>query len=331
MTAPTANSQRPSKAIRTAVNPEQSASSVTMLGSLTEAHAGQSIAPLQSLIRAGCCGVAQVDGLPASTLILRRALDYAAGNGITVHVRPLLRDLAAKGCLHDGALAARHGVDAQPASAETIAVATLIELARETGARVHIGRLSAAGSVDLIARAKHDGLAVTADVAAHQLLLDETALVDLHPRWHVQPPLRTAEDTAALRAGVLAGSIDAVCSDHQPHDLDAKTNPLPMTAAGGATLEHLWAATHTALGEASTPARLQQLLCEAPSQILQAESHCVSAGSPANCLLFAPDATQVCDEQLLNSQGQHSPLHGQTLSGHVRATWLAGQPHNAPR
>lgn len=299
---------------------------VSILGALTDAHAGNQIAPLQSLVNAGCSGVAQANGLPTSTLILKRAMDYAAGNGITVHVRPLLRDLAARGCLHDGAQAARHGVDAQAASAETIAVATLIELARETGARLHIGRLSAAGSVGLLAAAKADGLAITADVAAHQLLLDESALQNLHPRWHLQPPLRTAADAAALRAGVLAGTIDAVCSDHNPQDDDAKTNPLPMTAPGGATVEHLWSATHTALGGDSDPATLQRVLCQAPGDILHRTSAAVASGQPANCLLFNPELSTFCDEHTLQSRGCHTPLHGTTLRGGVRLAWLAGIP-----
>lgn len=302
---------------------------VAMLGALTDAHAGKQIAPLQALVKAGCCGVAQTDGLPASTLILKRAMDYAAGNDITVHVRPLLRDLAARGCLHDGAQAARHGVDAQASSAETIAVATLIELARETGARLHIGRLSAAGSLGLLTAAKADGLKITADVAAHQLLLDESALQDLHPRWHLQPPLRTAADAAALRGGVLDGTIDAVCSDHNPQDDDAKTNPLPMTAPGGATLEHLWSATHTALGDNSDPATLQRVLCGAPSDILCRDSTTIAPGQPANFVLFSPNSTAVCNERTLQSQGRNSPLHGTTLRGHVRAAWLAGTPQDA--
>lgn len=304
--------------------------SVAMLGALTEAHGGERIAPLHSLVQAGCSGVAQVNGLPGNALILKRAMDYAAGNNITVHVRPLLRELAARGCLHDGAMAARHGVDAQPMSAETIAVAALIELARETQATVHIGRLSAAGSIRLLAAAKADGIGVSADVAAHQLLLDETALAELHPRWHLQPPLRTQADAEALRAGVLDGTIDAVCSDHQPHDQDAKTNPLPMTAAGGATLEHLWPATHTALGEHSSPAHLQRVLHDAPGRILRAPTAELRVGGPANCVLFDPDSTSRCDERTLQSAGKHSPFHGLELRGKIVAAWLAGiARHNA--
>ena len=299
---------------------------VTMLGALTEAHAGERIAPLQSLVNAGCSGVGQADGLPGNLLIMRRAMDYAAGNGITVHVRPVLRGLAPRGCVHDGAQAARHGIDAQPASAETIAVATLIELARETGARVHIGRLSAGRSVPLIAAAKAEGITITADVAAHQLLLDESVLADLHPRWHLQPPLRTDADRLALLAGVMDGTIDAVCSDHQPHDDDAKTNPLPMTAAGGATLEQLWPATHTALGEASTPAHLSALLCEHPASVLGLDYPDIAVGTPANCLLFDPRPEADCNERLQRSQGTLSPLHGLSLRGQVSAVWLAGEP-----
>lgn len=305
--------------------------SVAMLGALTEGHAGERIAPLLSLINAGCSGVAQADGLPSNMLILRRALDYAAGNGITVHVRPLLRSLAPRGCLHDGALAARHGVDAQPTSAETIAVAALIELARETGAHVHIGRLSAGRSVPLLAAAKAEGITVTADVAAHQLLLDESVLADLHPRWHLQPPLRTPADAAALRQGVTDGTIDAVCSDHTPQDQDAKTNPLPITAAGGATLEHLWPAVHTALGGDSTPARLQRLLCTKPTQVLGRGDATVAVGSAADCVLFDPNASSQCDETTLRSQAKITPLHGMTLQGRVVATWLAGVAVRAPR
>ena len=300
-------------------------SEVCIFGALTEGLAGDCIAPLHTLVAAGCCGVSQSDGLPDNLLALRRALSSAAGQDVLVHLRPRIRHLAPHACVHDGVIAARRGIDGEPSSAESIAVATAIELARDTGARLHLGRLSTARGVGLVRSAKADGLPLSCDVAAHQLLLDEQVLADLHPRFHLAPPLRTADDRAALLAGVIDGTIDAVCSDHQPHSADAKTNPLPMTQPGGVTAELLLPALHTALGEhEDAQALMAQRLAVTPAQLLRRASPQIAPGSPAHCVLLDPEDQWTVDESQLRSGGAHSPLHGFRLRGRVRHAWLDG-------
>ena len=304
-----------------------SGSRVVLLGALTDQLGGTRIAPLHTLMAAGCRGVSQPDGLPQDLLALRRALSYAAGQDVLVHLRPRMTQLAPKACLHDGGVAARRGMDGEPASAESIAVATAIELAADTGARLHLGRLSAARSVALIRQAKSDGVAVTCDLAVHQLLLTEEDCEGLHPRLHLSPPLRTARDRDALLAGVLDGTIDAVCSDHRPHGRDAKTNPLPMTPPGGVTAELLLPALHTALaGQEDRQARMQQLVVHGPAAVLRLPPAALDAGQPADCVLFDPAPDWTVDEAELASAGSHSPLHGVRLRGQVRPSWVQGRP-----
>ena len=173
----------------------------------------------------------------ANTAIQKRAYAYAATFDIPVFIEPTDPWLSQKGCAHQGKIASRLGLKGIPVSAETIAIAQALELIAETGVRAHIGRISSARAIEMIARAKNEHLPVTVDVSAHQLHLTEHDISNFNSDCHVVPPLRTQRDMEALRQAVADGTIDAISSDHQPHDFDAKQSPFPDTEPGISSLE----------------------------------------------------------------------------------------------
>jgi dihydroorotase len=212
-------------------------SRVVTLGALTHQLRGEHLSEMYALKKAGCVGVSNARFPVENTLILRRAFSYAATFDIPVFIEPSDYSLSKGGCAHRGKISARLGLKGIPASAETIAIATALELVAETGVRIHFGRLSCAKSVEMIARAKDEQLPVTADVSAHQLYLTEHDVSSFNSACHVIPPLRGQRDMEALRKGVVDGTIDAICSDHQPHDIDAKQAPFASTQPGISALE----------------------------------------------------------------------------------------------
>jgi len=206
------------------------------LGALTRQLQGENLTEMCELTEAGCVGFSQADRPITDTLVLWRAMQYAATFGFTVWLQPQDKHLAANGVAHDGEVAARLGLRGIPATAETIALATIIRLAKESKAKVHIGRLSSEESVMMIRAAKHEGLAITCDVAANHLHLTEHDIGFFDANCHLRPPLRTQRDKDALRQGVADGTIDAVCSDHTPVDDDAKLVPFAEAEAGATGL-----------------------------------------------------------------------------------------------
>ncbi|MGH8028675.1 MAG: hypothetical protein ACREO3_01945, partial [Arenimonas sp.] len=186
---------------------------VRVLGALTQNLAGEALPDMAALAAAGVAGVSNAFAPLANLLIARRALEYAQGVGLTVHVTPQDAALAGGGCAHEGAVATRLGLPGIPAAAETVTIAQWLALVEETGARVHFGRLSTARGAQMIAQAQDAGLPVSADVAMHQLFLTEESLAGFDPTCHVLPPLRSTRDRDALRAAVRNGTIAAICSD----------------------------------------------------------------------------------------------------------------------
>ena len=242
---------------------------VLLLGALTKQLEGVELAEMVALQRAGCVGISNAGrGLPPLQ-VLRRALKYAGSLGLTVHLQAIDRALSAAGVAHAGQVATRMGLVGIPESAETCALAAIIELVRETGCRVHVGRVSCARSVELIARAKADRLTLSCDVAWRQLYFTEIELIGFDAQMHVVPPLRTHKDRMALLDGVASGVIDAICSDHQPHDVDAKLAPFPSTEAGRADMPLLLKQTLKLVVEGYVPlARALDAIGARPDWIL---------------------------------------------------------------
>lgn len=299
---------------------------VEVIGNLTKKLRGTQLANMRGLRNAGCVAVSN-SWRPCENLnTLRKAFEYATTHELTVFLFPLEHALANDGCVHEGEVATRLGLPAIPAAAETVAVAQALALIELTGTRVHFCRLSAAGSVRLLRQAKASGLPVTADVAAHQLFLTEHDMLDYNPLCYVMPPLRAEADRDALREGLQDGTIDAICSDHQPHEADAKMAPLQQTEPGISGLETLLPLTLRLVedGTLSLLDALQKITLH-PAEIIANSAGRIAPGAPADLVLFDPDVLWDFSTDAMHSKGHNSPFNGWNFQGQVSTTLLAGQ------
>ncbi|HEX7381718.1 MAG TPA: dihydroorotase [Nevskiaceae bacterium] len=298
---------------------------VLPLGALTQGLEGSALAEMDALKRAGCVGVSNAGRPLADARTARRALEYAAGLGLTVHVQPQDASLAAGGCAHDGAVACRLGLPPIPVAAETVALAQWLALVEDTGARVHFGRLSSAQGVRLVAAAKARRLPVTADVAAHQLFLCDEDIEGFDAQCHVIPPLRDRADRTALRAALAEGTLDALCSDHQPREPDAKTNPFPMTQPGISALDTLLALGLRLVAEGVlTPLQLAQRLSAAPAAVLGGSRRSDAA---AGWILIDPAASWRLTPDSMLSEAHNTPFLDQPFRGLTRRVFLPPADH----
>ena len=296
------------------------------VGALTTALKGQELTEMAELADAGCVAFSQADAPLTDTRVLMRAMQYAAPFGFSVWLRPQDSCLAKNGVAHDGEVATRCGLPAIPVSAETIALATLLTLARDTGVKLHICRLSSAAGVEMIRAAKQQGLKVTCDVSMNHVHLSEMDIGFFDPNCHLIPPLRSLRDRAALRAGLLDGTIDAICSNHAPMDEDAKQLPFAEAEAGATGLELLlplllkWAQQEKiSLPEALAKATMQ------PAQVLGLDAGHLSVGAAADLCVFDPEAYWKVEPGALKSQGKNTPFNGLEVQGRVRYTLVDGQ------
>ncbi len=302
------------------------------LGALTRGLAGEVLTEMAELTESGCVGFGQAEVALASNQVLQRALQYAATFGYTVWLRP--QDLSlGKGVAASGALATRLGLVGIPVAAETIAMHTIFELLRGTQARVHLCRISSAAGVELVRRAKQEGLAVTCDISANSLHLTENDIGFFDSRARLAPPLRQQRDRDALAAGLLDGTIDALVSDHNPVDEDAKTLPFAEAEPGATGLELLLSLALKWSQDAGVPlARaLGVVTCE-PARVLGGALGTLSAsvgklveGGVGDVCIVDPRAHWTVAPGTLCSQGKHTPFGGYELPGQVRLTLVGGQ------
>lgn len=299
---------------------------VRPVGALTMDLAGEYLAPMRALAAAGCVALGQADRAVHDTHVLSAALDYAATHDFVVMLPPQ-DPWIGRGCAAEGPLATRLGLSAVPVAAETTELARILALVADTGARVHVGRLSSAAGVEQIARARADGLPVTADVAAHHLHLTDAALRGLDARAHVRPPLRSAPDRDALREAVITGAVTAVCSDHQPHERDAKRAPFAASAPGISALETLVPlALALADGGGCELATALARVTTGPAEILGLDAGTLAPGAPADVCLLDPAAEWTLDASALASRGHDTPFDGMPMRGRVERVLLAGEP-----
>lgn len=299
---------------------------VLPFGALTQQLAGQQLSPMYALQEAGCIGLSQAMQSVDNNLILLRAMEYAATHAMTIHLRPENAALADQGCVHSGPVGTRLGLPGIPEAAETVAVATILALVEETGVKVHFALLSTARAVRMIARARYDGLPVTASVSAHHLHLIDTDILDFDSRCHVRPPLRSQRDRQGLRQGLCDGTITAICSDHQPHEADAKLLPFSTTAVGISALETLLPLALRAGNECGL-SRSDTIACltSGPAAILAIDGGSLTPGSTADICIFDPDRYWLLDETTMLSQGKNSPFLNWELQGQVRYTFHQGR------
>lgn len=284
---------------------------VHAIGALTKGLEGKALSNMARLIKAGCAGVGNARAPLANADTTLRCLEYAASLGVTVFFSPEEPSLA-RGCAHDGFMAARLGLPAISPAAETIALATQLLLVEQAGVRAHFGQLSCAGSVELIRIAKDKGLPVTADVAMHHLHLTDAAIDGFNAMAHVRPPLRGEDDREALREGVRSGVIDAICSDHQPLDASAKLAPFPSTEPGMSTLETVLPLGLKLVRDGVfDEGMLLRALTQRPAGILGLDK---SSG----WLLIDPAQEWLVSGESLFSTGKNTPWLGQVLQGRVQ-------------
>jgi len=298
---------------------------VLPIGAITRGLEGELLSDLAGLAGAGCVAFGNGSRGIRNARILRRCMAYAQTFGLTVMFNPENQALAADGYAHDGLVTSRLGLLGIPEVAETASVMEMLLLAEETGVRLHLSQLSCARSVEMVADARRRGIAVTADVAMHQLLFTEEALAGFDSRFHVRPPLRTESDRQALIAGVREGVIDAIVSQHQPHDSAAKQAPLGATEPGLSTIEStLSMGLMLVQRDELTLPDLLAALTSGPSRIL-GETPALQEGAPADLCVFNPDATWVPNPTTLISAGRHAPLLGQAMPGVVSLTLSNGK------
>ncbi|BAP54943.1 dihydroorotase [Thioploca ingrica] len=298
---------------------------VLPLAALTRGLAGEQLAEMGDLKEAGCVAVSNV--LPiVNTEVLRYALEYAANCELTVFIHPREPWLGVHGCAHEGAVSTRLGLSGIPETTETIEVARHLLLIEATGVRAHFCRLSTARAVEMVKHAQTQGLHVTADVSAHHLFLTEMDINNYNSQCHVYPPLRTQQDKAALRTGLLQGGIDAICSDHQPHEADAKLSPFAMTAMGISGLDTLLPlCLHLAEEMSMDLITLLSYVTSKPAQILGIDAGTLAVGQAADICIFDPnDSWQLAPENM-HSKGLNSPFLGWEFKGRVIYTLINGK------
>lgn len=296
-------------------------------GSLTQGLAGKQISEMAALQRAGCPVLSHADRPIRSARVQRRALEYAATFDLTCFLPPTDASLSAGGLVHEGRVSTRLGLPGIPAAAETVAVARDLALAEHTGARIHFRGLSTARATEMLAEARARGVRVSADVSAHQLFLTEDDIGIFDANTLVLPPLRTETDRQALRAAIAEGVISAICSDHQPHEPDAKLDPFPQAAPGISTLETLLPLTLRLVEERLLPLpdALARVTCQA-ADILGLPHGRLRPGAPADLCLIAADEEWTLAADTMRSQGKNTPFLGQRMRGAVRLTLLGGRP-----
>jgi dihydroorotase len=301
---------------------------VLPLGALTKNLQGEVLTEMLQLTQAGCVGFSQAEVPLVNTQVLQRALQYASTFGYAVWLRPQDYYLG-QGVAASGPLATRMGLSGVPVAAETIALHTIFELVRATGARVHLCRISSAAGVALVRDAKAQGLPVTCDVSMNSLHLTDVDIGYFDSRMRLNPPLRQQRDRDALRAGLADGTIDALVSDHTPVDADAKVLPFAECEPGATGLELLLSLTLKWAQELKVPVEkaLSTVTAQAAQVIGAAAGQAgqLAVGAVADICVFDPAAHWVVTPAELKSQGRHTPFSGLELPGVVRATVAGGR------
>ena len=302
------------------------AAHVYPLGALTRGLGGEELAEMGELAEAGCIGFSHADAPMPNTLVLYRTLQYASTFGYTVWLRPQDAFLAHDGVAHDGEVATRLGLPSIPAAAETIAISTITQLMEETGARVHLCRLSSRGAVAQVRAAKKAGLRLSCDVAIYHLHLSDIDIGYFDSNCRLVPPLRSTRDRDALRGAVVDGTIDAVCSDHSPVDDDGKQVPFGEAEPGATGVELLLPlALKMAQEDRQKLTEPVRWLTSAPANILGIDAGHLRVGHDADICVFDATAFWRVERSALKSQGKNTPFLGLEVPGKVRYTLVNGQ------
>jgi len=303
------------------------AARVYPIGAVSLGQKGEQLAEFGELVGAGAVAVSD-DGHPiVSGQLMRTALEYARAFGIPVADHCEEPSLAQGGVMHEGLVATRLGLKGIPSAAEEIMVARDILLAGHTGGHVHLCHMSTRGSVDLIRRAKEDGVPVTAEVCPHHFSLTDVACEGYDTNAKMNPPLREAGDVAAIIEGLEDGTIDAIATDHAPHHYDAKEREFDdapfgivgLETALGVALRVLVAGGHLSLPD------LVLRMSTIPARIFHLPGGTLATGAPADVVVFDPDARWTVDPARFRSKSRNTPYAGWELSGRVIRTLVDGR------
>jgi dihydroorotase len=300
---------------------------VKIIGALTQDLAGELLSEMGALQNAGCVGVS--NGLTAikNSVILRRAMEYAASLNLPLFINPSDPWLSKQGCVHEGSVSARLGLAGIPESAETIAVAKDLLLIEQTGVCAHFHNISTGAAVKMIADAQSRGLNVTADVSPHHLHLTEHDIGNYDNLCHVMPPLRTSEDRELLKQGLRDGVITAISSNHQPLDNDAKLAPFADSEPGISGLETLLALTMKLVDdeELSLIDAIASLTINPANIIGENSIGQLKVGAQADICIFNPNADYKCEPDTFVSAGKNTPFKGWLLNNQVIYTIFNGK------
>ncbi len=297
------------------------------LGALTMGLKGEALTEMAELTDAGCIAFSQADSPIVDTNVLLRAMQYAQTFGYSVWLRPQDAHLGQGGIAHSGALASRLGLSGVPVMAETIALQTIFELMRASGARVHLCRISSAAGLTLVRAAKQEGLLLSCDVGAHHIHMTDADIGFFDSNARMTPPLRSQRDRDAIRDALADGTIDAICSDHTPVDDDEKLLPFGEATPGATGLELLLALALKWADDSRTPSinkAIGKITADA-ARVAGLDAGQLSVGSVADVCLFDPHKRWTVDAQALASQGKHTPFLGYELRGQVQVTIVAGK------
>jgi dihydroorotase len=297
------------------------------VGALTIGLKGERLSEMAELVESGCVAFSQANVPIVDTAVLMRAMQYAATFDFRVWLQPLAPFLSRGGFAHDGEVATRLGLPGIPTAAETVALFTYIQLAKITGARLHITRLSSAEGLTLIEQARAEGMDISCDVSINHLHLSDMDIGYFNSNCHLVPPLRSQRDRDALRDGLTEGRINALCSDHTPVDDDGKLTPFSESEPGATGLELLLPLALKWANDADLPlARALARVTSEPARIIGiTKAGHLSPGARADLCLFDPSAWRQVTRDTLLSQGKHTPFLGLELPGRVCFTLVEGQ------
>ena len=296
------------------------------MAAVTKGLDGQRMTEMGLLASAGAVAFTEGDRAVASALVMRRALSYASTFGVPIVQFPQDADLARDGVMNGGEVAMRLGLLGIPTQAETIVVERDIRLLELSGGRLHVATVSTADAIDAVRRAKRRGLPITAAAAVHSFALNETEVGEYRTFAKTAPPLRDEPDRLAVADGIADGTIDVICSGHDPQDVDSKRLPFEQAAFGIIGLETLLPLSlelyHN--GRLGLADLLAKLTC-APARLLGLPGGRLAPGAPADLVIFDPDRPWRIDETRFRSRSKNSPFHGRPVQGQVWRTVVAGE------
>ena len=298
---------------------------VLPIGALTDGLRGEELSEMQILADSGCVAFSNGDQPISNNQVLRRVMEYSSGFNLKLIIAPQDPWLSG-GVAHEGSVSTRLGLAGIPTAAETVALSQLIELCYQTGAQVHFSRLSSQRGVNLVSQAKKDNIAVSADVGIDHLFLTEMDTSDFNSLCHTSPPFRSHTDREALREGLVNGVLDAICSNHAPHELDAKLAPFAESLPGTSSLDTFTALLLKLATEMNIdlPVLLERVTT-GPARCFGLPQGKLEAGAPADLCIIDTETNWEFSTDHMLSTGKNSPYHGWDFSGQVNLTVVNGK------